>query len=402
MDQSHGHGIGAWDPNSFAGEAWDHQFSAFDQGTGAESNYPNPDFLDGGAINPQLSGADNQGGLYRPFEYYGQGDVWPDHPQTTAAPFAQDTSLPQGYFAEQRHPADANQTIDSRFALDIQQGNEFPSQLHGNANQQVNPHHNFNRGVATPPGPAPNSYHQGPIPQWQDQVPTGYGSGPQFDNPLSAAQSSNVSAPVSNPSPSPFFSGQGVSAPTVPGYQTETRQQTPVNSRQVHPQFAAQLNGQPQQPAPAQPPSRKATPQQLPQQFQQQIPQQQIPQQQTPQQQIPQQQIPQQGMPQQQPTKQPAQRPLQQPAQQQPVPQQSAQKPIQKPVQQPGQRPALHPVAQPGAAGQHVFPQQPLSKPPPAQQPQIPEGNSAAGVKRGATGEAQVTPVVAKRAKLLH
>ncbi|KAH6840774.1 hypothetical protein B0I37DRAFT_223353 [Chaetomium sp. MPI-CAGE-AT-0009] len=388
MDQSHGHGIGAWDPNGFASEAWDHQFSAFGQGTGAESSYPNPDFLDGGAMNPQLSGADNQGGMYRPFDYYGQGDVWPDHPQTTAAPFAQDTSLPQGYFGDQRHPTDANQTIDSRFALDIQQGNEFPPQLHGNASQQVNPHASFNRGVASPPGPAPNSYHQGPIPQWQEQVPTGYGTGPQFENPLSAVQSSNVSAPVSNASPSPFFSGQGVNAPTVSGYRTEARQQTPVNSRQVHPQFAAPLNGQSQQTVPAQPPSRKATPQQLPQQFPQQVPQQ-----------IPQ-QIPQQGVPQQQPTQQVAQRPLQQSVQQQSVPHQSAQQPLQKPAQQPSQRPALHPAVQPGAVGQHVFPQQPLSKPPPAQQPQIPEGNSAAGVKRGATGEAQVAPVAAKKAKV--
>ncbi|KAH6641652.1 hypothetical protein F5144DRAFT_141704 [Chaetomium tenue] len=385
MDQSHGHGIGAWDPNSFPSEAWDHQFGAFDQGAGTESSYPNPDFLDGGAVNPQLSGTDNQGGLYRPFDYYGQGDVWSDHPQSTAAPFTQDTPLPQGYFGEQRHPVDTNQTIDSRFALDIQQGNEFPSQLHGNVNQQVNPHHNFNRGVATPPGPAPNSYHQGPIPQWQEQVPTGYGSGPQFENPLSAVQSANVSAPASNASPSPFFSGQGVSAPAVSGYQAEARQQTPVNSRQVHPQFAASLNGQSQQPAPSQPPTRKPTPQQLPQQLHQHISQQ--------------------GIPQQQPTQQPAPRPIQQAVQQQAVQQQAVQQqavqqPIQKPAQQPGQRSTPQPTAQGGAAGQHVFPQQPFSQPRPVQQPQIPEGNAAAGVKRGATGETQVTPVAAKKAKV--
>ncbi|KAK4042699.1 hypothetical protein C8A01DRAFT_44319 [Parachaetomium inaequale] len=383
MDQSHGHGIGSWDPNnSFAGDSWDQQFGAFDQTAGAESSYPNPDFLDGGDINPQLSGADGQGGLYRPFEYFGQGDVWSDHAQATAAPFAQDSSLQQGFFGEQRHPTDGNPAIDGRFALGIQQGNEFPPQLQSNANQQVNPHHSFGHGVANAASSAPNGYHQAPIPQWQEQMPAGYGSGHQFENPLTAAQTSNISAPASNGSPAAFFSGHGASASVVPGYQPEMRQQTPVNSRQSHPQLAASLNGQSQQPVPSQSPARKATPQQQPQQIHQQAPQQVILQH--------------------QPTQQPAQRPVQQSVQQngqQPVQQHAQQHVLQpirqhvvQPVQPPAQRPALHPAIQAGT-GQHVSLQQPLSQPPSAQQPQSSENTVAAGGP-------QVAQAVAKKAKV--
>jgi hypothetical protein len=393
MDQGHGNSIG-WDPSGFAGESWDHQFGGsalgFDQGAGADSSYPNPDFLDGGAINPQLSGADPQAALYRPFDYYNQGEVWPDHPQTTAAPFAQDASLRQGYFGEPRHPTDGNQTIDSRFAHDIQQGNGFQPQLHSDANQ-VNAHHGFGHGVANASNPTPNGYPQGSIPQWQEQVPAGYASGHQFENPLTAAQTSSMPGPGSNGSSSSFFAGHGAGTPSpMPGYQAEVHQQAPVNARQVHPQFAAGLNGQSQQPGPVanglrvQPP-RKAASQQLAHQARQHVVQQAIPQQQPIQQ--PAQRQAQQAMPQQQPVQQSPPRPVQQQQLQQ-QPQQPAQHPVQRPASQSG-------------PGQHVFAQQPISQPQPVQRFQQPlENNLAAGVKRSSTSEPQAIPVAAKKAKV--
>ncbi|AEO56971.1 hypothetical protein MYCTH_2302571, partial [Thermothelomyces thermophilus ATCC 42464] len=389
MEQSHGQGIAGWGPSSFSGEAWEQPFGTFDQGAGTESSYPSPDFLGGGAaINPPFPGDGNQGGLYRQFELYGQSTPWTDHPQTNAAPFSQEPSLEQGYFGgEQRHSADGNQAIDSRFALDIPQGSDFPAQLHGNANQQVDLHQGFSHGVAEPSGSAPNGYHRGQNhPQWQpQQVSAGYGSGHQFDNPLSVSQPSSLSPPVSNGSPSPFFSSHGTALPAVPAYQTEVRQQAPVNSRQVHPHFAAAPNAQLQQPVAVQSPAQKAASQQLPQQMYQQT------------------------IPRQQPTQQPAQPPVQQ-STQEPLPQsvqqplsQPAQRPIQNSnqysVQQPAQRPAFHPTIQAGG-GQHVFPQQPSNQPLAAQQFQPSENSQTAGLKRGATTEPQLTAAVAKKAKV--
>ncbi|KAK4251756.1 hypothetical protein C7999DRAFT_10602 [Corynascus novoguineensis] len=377
MEQSHGgQGIAGWDPSSFTGETWEHPFGAFDHGAGAESSYPNPDFLDGGgAINPQFSGGDNQSGLYRQFDLYGQAGPWTDHSQNNTTPFAQEPSLEQGFFSgEQRHPAEGNGTIDGRFAVDIQQGGEFPSQIHSNANQPVNSHQVFSsHGVASPSVSAPNGYHRGQNPQWQQQVPAGYGTPHQFDNPLSASQPSNLSPPVSNGSPSPFFSGHGPSPSAMPAYQAEVRQQAPVDSRQIQPQFAATPNAQLQQPVALQSPARKATPQQLPQQFSQQVYQQTIPRQ--------------------QPSQQPAQPSVQQTVRQ-PV-----QNPTQQAVQQPAQQPSFHPALQ-TSGGQLVFPQQTLTQPPTAQPSQPSENYQTAGFKRSSTSEPQLAPTVAKKAKV--
>ncbi len=371
MDQAHGGSVGGWDPNSFGGEQWDHQFGGshlpFGQSAAAESSYPNPDFLDGGDINPQLSEADSHSGMYRPFDYYSQVDVWSDHPQPSAVPFAQPSStLPQGYFGGQRHPIDANPTVESRFALDIQRGNEFSSQIQSAANpQQANSHHGFGHGVTNA-----NGYAQGSVPQqWQEQVPAGYASGHQYENPLAAA-------PVSNGSASSFYPGHGASASTMPGYQPEVHQQVPANVRTAHSQFVPALNGQPQQPVPvaasprkasAQPPARTATPQQA-QQIHQQLPK----------------QLSHQAIPQHQPAQQPIQQPVQQPVQQQ----------IQQPIQPPAQRPAVQPVPQ-SNAGQHLFAQQSVS------QSHTAEADTAVGVKRGFASETQAAPAAAKKARVV-
>ena len=366
MDQAHGGSIGGWDPNSFGSEQWDHQFGGsnlpFGQSAAADSSYPNPDFLDGGDINPQLSEADSHTGMYRPFDYYGQVDVWPDHSQPSVAPFAQPPSaLQQGYFGGQRHPIDANPTVESRFALDIQRGNEFPPQLQSSANtQQANSHHGFGHGVT-----GANGYAQGSMPQqWQEQVPAGYASGHQYENPLAAAQTSHISAPVSNGSASSFFPGHGASASTMPGYQPEVHQQAPANVRLAHSQFVPALNGQPQQPVPvaASPrkasaqPARTAAPQQAPQQIHQQLPTQ-----------LSHQVIPQ---------------------------HQSIQQSVQKPVQPPAQRLAVQPLPE-SNAGQHVFAQQAVN------QPRSAETDAAVGVKRGLTSETQAAPAAAKKARVV-
>ena len=366
MDQGHGDSIGAWDAGTFATEGWDHHFNgsglAFDQGGGADSGYPNPDFLGGGSMNSQLSGPDPQAGLYRQFGYpYGQGDVWSDHAQPAAAQYGQDPSLhqPQAYYAEQGHPSDANQTVDSRFALNIQQGSEFPVQLNTTTSQQAKAHHGFGNGVANARNSAPDGYPQGSLPQWQGQVSSGYGSGHQYENPLAASQAPNISAPVPTGSPSPFFSNHG---PAIPAYQTEVYQQTPANARPAHPQFGTAVNGQTQQqpvsvpsrsPAqPAQPVAHSVAPQQLPpQKTRQQV---------------------------------------QQQTAFQPAPQQAPQ-----PAPQPAPRQAPQQAPQP-IAGQSVFVQQPINQSQPS-----PEKNSAVGVKRGSTSEFQAGPVVTKKAKVI-
>ncbi|KAK4121427.1 hypothetical protein N657DRAFT_683051 [Parathielavia appendiculata] len=376
MDQSHAAGISGWDPNNFAGEAWDHQFSGgglpFNHGADADSNYPNPDFLDGSTVNPQLSGGGHQAGLYRGFDYYSQGDVWPNHAQTTAATFAPDPSLQPGFFAEQQHPTDANQSVDGRFSLDIHQhSNDFPAQIHSSANGQAESHHPFGHGVTNPSSSTPNGYSQGAIPQWHEQMPTGYGAGHQFENPPSAAHTSNMAASMSEASPSAFFP----STSSIPGYQTDVQQQPP-SARPVHPQLAAALNGQSQQPvtvtdsprAPAKPVARKVAPQE----FSQQAP-------------LPSPQLASQRLI---PQQQPVQRSIQP----------SAHQPSQQPPLQSALQPSPQPAPQP-STGHRVPSQKPIT---PAQAAQQPSGNNlAAGVKRSPTSEAQSVPVVAKRAKVV-
>ncbi|KAK4104630.1 hypothetical protein N658DRAFT_184337 [Parathielavia hyrcaniae] len=384
MDQSHAAGISSWDPNNFAGEAWDHQFGSaglpFNQGADGDSNYPNPDFLNGGAINPQLSGGDHEAGLYRGFDYYSQGDVWPDHAQTSAATFAPDPSLQPGFFAEQQHPTNANQAADGRYALEIhQQGNDFPAQLHSSASGQAESHHPFGHGVTNPVNSTPNGYSQGAISQWQEQVPTGYGAGHQFENPLTAAHTSNLSAPGSNASPAAFFP----SASAMPGYQTDVHRQSP-STRPAQPHFSAALNGQSQQPVgvadsprvPAKPLARKVAPQQFSQQTPLQSPQ----------------PATQRPVPQQQPVEQPVQRPILPP-----VHQLSQQPPLQSALQ-PSPRPAPQPALQPNI-GHRLPSQKPIPLAQSAQQPS--ENNVAAGVKRNPTAEAQGAPAAAKRAKVV-
>ncbi|KAL2152586.1 hypothetical protein VTH82DRAFT_5770 [Thermothelomyces myriococcoides] len=412
MDQGDGQGIAGWAP-------WEQQaFGTFDQGAGTE-NYPNPDFLGGGAaISSPFPGDGNQGGLYRQFELYGQSAPWTDHPQTNATPFPQQHSLEPGYFGsgEARQSVDGNQAIDGRFALGIPQDSGFPAQIHGNINQQVDLHQGFSSGVAEPAGSGPNGYHRGQNhPQWQSQqVSAGYGSGHQFDNPLSVSQPSSLSPPVSNSSPSPFFPSHGAGLPAVPAYQTEVRQQTPVNSRQICPQFTGAPSSQLQQPVAVQSPGQKAASQQFPHQmYQQAIPRQQ-PTQQPAQQQVqqpvqqpaqpPAQQSIQEPLPQsaQQPLSQSVQQPFSQPAQQAfPQPdQQPIQSSNQTPVQKPAQQPTFHSAIQAGG-GQHVFPQQqPSNQPPATQQSQPSENGQTAGLKRGATTEPQLTATVAKKAKV--
>ncbi|KAK4138813.1 hypothetical protein BT67DRAFT_23274 [Trichocladium antarcticum] len=375
MDQSHGDGTGAWEAGNFATEGWDHHFNgpglAFDQGGSADNGYPNPnaDFLASGSINPQLSGTGLQTGLYRQFGYpYNQGDVWPDHAPPAAAQYGQDSSLHhhQGYYADQRHPSDPNQTVDGRFALNIQQGNEFSAQLNNPTNQQATTHHGFGNDVANGRSSASDSYPQAALPQWQGQVPAGYGSGHQYENPLASSQAPSISAPASAGSPSPFFASHG---PAIPTYQPEVHQQTPAGARPAHPQFAAPVGGQAQQ-------SRSAIPQQ------------------------------QQGSVTSTPPA--AGQPAAQSATQNVAPRQPPAQNAHQQAQQPASfHTAPHQVSQQAPqqaqpiAGQAGFIQQPISQPQPAHQVRAsPEQNYAFGMKRGSTSEFQPGPVVAKKAKV--
>ncbi|KAK3308007.1 uncharacterized protein B0T15DRAFT_93696 [Chaetomium strumarium] len=219
MDQSHGEGIGSWDPASYPGEPWDHDFGGSHlayQGGGEDNAFANPGFLAGGGLNPPPARSDNQVDLFRPFDpYYGQGGAWSDDPLAAAAPFSHDAGLGYGqaFFGDAHHPTDANQTVDTRFAL--------------------------------------AGYTQAPVAQW-----AGYEPRPQYENPLAAARPPAVSAPAPHGAPAPFFSGHR--------YQEEEHQQAP---RPVHPQFAASFDGALDQPVAvtgsprvhAQPPARDTT-----------------------------------------------------------------------------------------------------------------------------------------------
>lgn len=254
MDQGHGDGnIGGWDPNSFmpAGGEWGHHhFDGFDQATAGDNGYPN-EFLGSGAISSQIS---VPGAEYRDFNLFDQGgNVWsntghvlPPHghgqPQPT---YAQDPAIHPSFYQEQpqsrqqhshQHPhqSESNPTVTSRFALDIPQGGDFSSHLHGAGTQEVT--HDFSSGVVNAPGPSQNGYahSQAPISQWQGQMQTGYGASPhQYENPLAASVQQTGSP----------FPGRG----SVPAYQVETAHHQPVNSRQTHLQFAGGTNGQVQQ-----------------------------------------------------------------------------------------------------------------------------------------------------------
>ncbi|KAL2258995.1 hypothetical protein VTK26DRAFT_7487 [Humicola hyalothermophila] len=362
MDHGHGDNIGGWDAGTFAGEPWDHHFAGsslgFGQNGDAENNYTSPDFLASNQMNSQLSGPDPQGGLYRQFNgYYGQGDVsnWPNHAQSAAASYGQDATLHQGYYPDQRHPTDSNQTAESRFSLDMQQGTEFAG--------QTNPHHNFGNNAANAPSSAPDNYPQGSIPQWQGQIQAGYGASSQYSNPLAAPQTANASS-------AQFFPGHGHGhGSNLPGYQTDVTQQAMPNTRAVHPQYSPAVNGQAHQAQGAaiqhQQPnsagaSRVAAHQPPPQKLHQQPPQQ--------------------------------------------VAQQSAQQVPQQPAQQipdAAQQSAFQPTQQSGA-GPAVFGQQPHSQFQPADQTGQPaDKNAVVGVKRGPASESQATAVVAKKTKML-
>ncbi|GAB1315073.1 hypothetical protein MFIFM68171_05283 [Madurella fahalii] len=361
MDQGHGDSIGGWAPGGFAGEAWDHPFGgsalAFDQGGSADNGYPNPDFLSDAPVSHQLAGADAQPGLYRQFGYYDQGDAWSTHGEATAAPYGQDAALHPGYYAEQRHPNNVNQTVESRFALNIPPGNDFQAQLDSGATPETNAHA-FGGGVVNGPGSVPNGYPQASVPQWQGPVPTGYGSGQRYENPIGNPQAANLSAPVTSGSPSPFFSSRASETAAIPTYQTEAQQQVPVNPRPAHSHFSAVLSGQPQQ--------TQATAAQIP--------------------------VSVAGSP-----LTAAQRPAQkaQAQQSQRTLQQGSQQPDQ--VERAVQQPAIHP-----AAGQLVFAQESISQVPPVHQPQSSsEIKAVAGAKHARAPESEPPQAVAKRAKLL-
>lgn len=363
MDQGHGDGIGGWDPGTFAGEPWGHHFGgagiAFEQDAGADGGYPSPEFLGGAPVSHQLgAGTDVQAGLYRPFSYYDQGDVWPAHGEAPAAAYGQDASLHPAYYAEQRHPGDVSHTVESRFALDIPQGGDFPARLDGGPNQEANAHP-FGSSVVNGPESAPNNYAQGSVPQWSGHVPAPYGSSQQFENPIDNTQAVHLPAPGPSRSSSSFFPGRGSEAPTVASYQTGVQQQAQANAHPVHTQFVPNLNGQrqPTQAAPAerlgpvagsphgaaQPPAQKAQTQQPPQQVIQQL--------------------------------------SQQPRQ--------------------AERAEQQPAAQP-AADQPVFAQQSISQGQPVQQHQVlSEGRAIAGAKHARAPESEPPQGVAKKAKVL-
>lgn len=359
MDQGHGDSISGWGPGGFAGETWEHPFGgstlAFDQGGSADNGYPNPDFLSGAPVSHQLAGADSQAGLYRPFGYYDQGDTWSAHGETATSPYGQDPTLHPGYYAEQRHPNDVNQPVENRFALNIPQGNDFPAQLDPGADQETSAHA-FGSAVVNGPGATPAAYTQGSVPQWQGQVPAGYGSGQRYESPISNPRATNLSAPATSGSRSPFFSSRASEAAAIPTYQAEVQQQAPVNPRPVHSHFTAVLNGQPQQ--------TQATTAQIPVSV--------------------------------------AGSPLV--AAQQPVQKAQAQQPPQQVLQQVSQQPdqVERAVQQPATTGQLVFAQQPISQAQPAHQPQaLSESKTVAGVKHARAPESEPPQAAAKRAKML-
>ncbi|KAK4453746.1 hypothetical protein QBC34DRAFT_192836 [Podospora aff. communis PSN243] len=280
MDQSHGNGMGEWDPNNFSNSGWDHQFAnhsvTFDTHHGQDHSYPNPEaFLNADAhIDPQMSGPESQQALYRPFDYYNSGDVWTGPGQTTTS-YAQDHALPQGYYAQQpqsqtqqqplqqqqQPPSDSHphQTVDSRFALvDLPQSHDFPSHhLHASTPQDALSH-GFNNNVSNAQPPTANGYIQESMAQWSRvpaQVAGGYAPAREYDNPLATSQSTiQVQGPRG--SPSPYSSGHNPVGSGVPGYrgdghpqlntQSQQQQHHPLQQPQPHHQYVPEPSGAPQ------------------------------------------------------------------------------------------------------------------------------------------------------------
>ncbi|KAK3359106.1 hypothetical protein B0T25DRAFT_86888 [Lasiosphaeria hispida] len=257
MDQSHGNGMGEWDPNSFTGP-WDHQFTdpnlTFDPNHGQDHTaYHNPDSYAGGAqhLGAQISGPDSQPSLYRPFEYFTSGDVWsgPGPTATSAnAQYAHDSSISQGYYADHQPSNDAGQTVGSRFVLDVPHGNEFPAHLHASDGREASTHP-FNGGAVNQPNPA-SGYIQGTVPQWsrvQAPAPV-YVPNREYENPLASSQSMALQSAGSQGSPSPYPVAHGPVTGGLQNYHIEPHQQINVQQpqphTQPHPQYHPMANGQ--------------------------------------------------------------------------------------------------------------------------------------------------------------
>lgn len=268
MEQSHGNGMGEWDPNSFSNASWDHQFTdpslGFDSHHGQDHGYPNPEsFINVNTdthISPQMSAPETQQALYRPFGYYNPGDVWTGPGQASTA-YAQDHALPQGYYTEQpqqhqpppqqqhqQAPSEphSRQTVDSRFALvDLPQSHEFPSHhIHTPGAEDVLSH-GFSNNVVRPPNTGVNGYLQEAMPQWQ-RAPaqaTGYVPGREYENPLAAPQSVGIKASGARGSPSPSSSGHPAVVAGIPSYRGDSDQ--PQQQQQQQQQHHHQPHHQP-------------------------------------------------------------------------------------------------------------------------------------------------------------
>ena len=414
MDANHGNNIAGWDTGAFATGTWDPRFThsqlAFDQTSSDANELASPEYLANAPINTQLPAQDAQNGVYRQFDYYGQPQVWPNNSSqatTTAAAatttpattsYGQDVSINAAYFPGQHHQADGSTAVNNRFDLNIQQqATEFSaSQIDASAGQQPNAHHAFGNAVSASQVSIPENYpSQDSIPQWQGQMPTGYGPSHQrYADSIPPAAQPSVMSTISNGQPASFYSGQGPYQPDVP-------QQTQEDLRQTQPPFHSVLNGAPkqacvgvvqQQPTSARnvasstvnlPPKQAhilKAPQQLAQHVSQQIPQQASEQ-----------------MPQQLPHHVPQQvtnKGAQQVSQHIPqhVPQQTAQQPEHSTHHSAGQHDAT----------QGIVLQQQARQAHPTQQVHLSlETNAVAGVKRSLSSEPQTIPAAVKKAKVV-
>ncbi|KAK0720767.1 hypothetical protein B0H67DRAFT_643980 [Lasiosphaeris hirsuta] len=255
MDQSHGNGMGEWDPNGFTG-TWDHQFTdpnlGFDPNHGQDHTaYHNPDSYAGGAqhLGAQISGPDSQPGLYRQFDYYTPSDVWSGPgPTTTPAStqYAHDPSISQSYYADHQSSNDASQTVGSRFVLDVPHGNDFPAHLHAPDGREASSHP-FNGGAVNQPNPD-SGYIQGAVPQWSRvQAPApAYVPNQEYENPLASSQSMTIQSAGPRGSPSPYPVVHGPVPGGLQNYHIEPHQQINVQQphAQSHPQYLPISNGQ--------------------------------------------------------------------------------------------------------------------------------------------------------------
>ncbi|KAK5662732.1 hypothetical protein OQA88_6139 [Cercophora sp. LCS_1] len=279
MDQTHGSGVGEWDP-SYAGAGWEQQYGdgsiVFETHPSQNAGYHNADTFIGtsGHMNPQIPAPDPQPGLYQNYGYYSraQPETWPASTQSSTA-YPQESLLSQGhvYYPDPQQPQnDTHHSVNTRFALsDGAREQEFSNHghIHATGGQEVS-----QRGYVDnsdhPQNPASNGYIATSTPEWhrtmqsQPQVPA-FTPSHEYNNPLAVSRQTGLQPPQTAGSPARYPTTHSPVPAGIQPYHPDSRQQ--INNPHPQSQFlpgpsAQQLQAHPSV-AQLLPPVRTGSPQ---------------------------------------------------------------------------------------------------------------------------------------------